>query len=209
MTTHFNPNTIKGLQINTRKSPAAVSNILQIAKDNKTDIILISEPPMNKLQKITSSSGATAIHSSNGQPKASIIILNNSLKYILKTSLSSAHIVTIEIPLTSAPLIISSVYIPQSEDEPVLNLLQSICSEARKQKKQILIGGDMYAHHELWGNRYNDKRGDSLLEIIIQNSLLIENDITKHTYEQTGIDQSSKSLIDLTLTQEHKDTISN
>ncbi len=79
---------------------------------------------------------------------------------------------------------------------PIYDLLTKLDSDLKEIKPYyLIIGGDTNAKSSLWFSSTNNRRGDELVEFIVQNNLTILNNSSKPTF----MSSFGQSNIDLTL----------
>ncbi len=79
---------------------------------------------------------------------------------------------------------------------PICDLLTKLDSDLKEIKPHyLIIGGDTNAKSSLWFSSTNNRRGDELVEFIVQNNLTILNNSSKPTF----MSSFGQSNIDLTL----------
>jgi hypothetical protein len=73
--------------------------------------------------------------------------------------------------------------------------VRDIFEHCRSRKKQVIIGCDANAHHNLWGGTGTNPRGESLMEYLVGSNLNILN----RGNEPTFVVRNRKEVFDLTL----------
>ena len=126
------------------------------------------------------------------------IYLRNDLGYLpIQLPTLNKYTQAVAIRVLRLNIIIVSVYFSPSltasqfEDD-VLKILDSVRNERR-----VIIGGDWNAHHEIWGNPSNDRKGTVLADQIANSDFILLNDGSS-TFIPIGVNRQA-SAIDLTL----------
>ena len=95
--------------------------------------------------------------------------------------------------LAGKETVILSAYLDITKEEIAEHLVKAI-EYCKKRRFAILLGVESNAHSDNWGHSIN-KRGNDLVDQIIQEGLEIHNQGKEYTYESS----TGKSVIDLTL----------
>ncbi|GBM59458.1 Putative protein in type-1 retrotransposable element R1DM [Araneus ventricosus] len=158
------------LQINLGRTYPAILKLQNTVKELNPDIILIQEPYVDDNEIKGIPSNWTIFKSQN--LKAAIIIPNQTHKAV--QILSKPNSVAIKIQMDNNPLTIASAYSsPYSDIQTTLQELSEL--KASIKEEPILIGADLNGHHEFWGYRNNDTRGNYLLDFVLANGFFILN----------------------------------
>lgn len=109
---------------------------------------------------------------------------------------TNQNTVTVKITNTSPPLVVSSIYIePKARMKSHLNKIEQI---ARDSRSNLVIAGDFNAKNVVWGGKITDRRGERLLDTVVQQGMNIEN---LENSEPTFYTKNGSSWIDVTLTK--------
>jgi hypothetical protein len=136
------------------------------------------------------------------QRPRSAICVRKCIKNCMFDPISSNRDITV---VVVESIVLISVYLrtknSDSSDRDIdydLNHLRQVITKYENRK--VIIMGDLNAHHKVWFNDANDKRGEKLLEFMIQNDL---NCINSPNFGPTNIKSIQgricSSHIDLTL----------
>ena len=137
---------------------------------------------------------ATTITSSDrtGHPRAAITACTR-LQMAEISELKHRDLAAGLITLEGKKPVIISIYLDITQDPVPEHLIKAI-NYCKQKRFSILIGMDSNAHSDIWGHS-NNKRGNELVDYIVQEGLEIHNKGKEYTYEcSTG-----KSVIDLSL----------
>lgn len=93
------------------------------------------------------------------------------------------------------PLVLVSLYLPIDEDNLPHAITMELIEFCETNNLDIIIGMDSNAHHTLWGNPTNNKRGEKLLSYLNTTNLTIINKGTEPTF----VTSRFQTVIDLTI----------
>lgn len=170
---------MKVKQINLNHCEAAQSLMLQSARENQTDVIIICEP----FKRIPGSGwvanrdGKAAIWSINTPPRA----VNTDHNGFVRARIGNVTFYSCYAP-------------PSWELEKFKTMLAEIVDDARG-RSPLVIAGDFNAWAVEWGSKESNSRGYCLLEEFSALDVTLMNDGKTLTYRKAG----SGSIIDLTL----------
>lgn len=174
------------LQINTNRSRGATELVAQTAKELNADIIVITEPNVNRLDKnrITDESNDAATRvlkkgapTKSGKGKGFVWIEHNNMT-------------------------VYNCYIsPNVKILEFQNFLDKLENSIREQKIEweIIVTGDFNAISTTWGNNRTTKRGKIMEEWIGKLDLTVANTGDRPTFER----RNQTSFLDLTLFNEN------
>uniref|UniRef100_A0A1I8H753 Protein kinase domain-containing protein n=1 Tax=Macrostomum lignano TaxID=282301 RepID=A0A1I8H753_9PLAT len=132
------------LQLNLHHCIAASTNLMRVANFAKPGIILLQEPWTKKA-----------------------MFVSTHLKAWHRPDLSDRDLCVIQFNhiITNRTVIIASIYIPGDGPAVPPNLISLVdyCSNCRF---ELLVAGDVNAHHTHWGNNTSNSRGEELLAYI-------------------------------------------
>lgn len=95
--------------------------------------------------------------------------------------------------------VIFSCYISPNVDMTTFEeFLRSLQNAVRSQQKDVIITGDFNSKSVIWGSRETDRRGESIMDWLAADSLVMHNDGVDPTF----IRGESESYLDLTLSTE-------
>lgn len=198
-------------QINCRKSPKSLINVLDDLISMNIDIVFLTEPPQynDKITNLPLNSRTIYNQSTNSKFRTSIIILNNNISVMFIPNLSDNDMTTCLIKCNDYSFICSSVYMPEMADpknhaniEIDLNKITNLINKFPDY--DIIICTDSNSWHPIWGSRTSNKRGESVYECILTNNFHIANNNfnTPTFFKKTIINNETRiieSFIDLAL----------
>lgn len=186
-------------QINLHHSSAASASLLMTLEEDKVDIALIQEPWISGGGRIQGLGGCNynLFHSREEGKIRSAILAKNNLNILFETNYSTKDLAVIlctDRKDRRKSILIASSYMAYEEVVPPPEVV-CLVNEACRRKAALIIGADTNAHHQLWGCRDTNKRGEFLLNFIHTSRLLIANEGSEPTY----VGPNSDSVIDMTL----------
>ena len=160
-------------QLNAQRSKSVFDDLrVKISGGQPPDILLLQEPYLFEGRTLTLSGYQAVVGGSH--PKAAIYIKNN-IDFIKLAQVSSDCLIAITIHTGGAPLSFASAYFRGIEVDPItddLNRLDRLCTDI---KGGLVMGLDANARSTLWHSRRSNRRGNELLDLIIQRNLEILN----------------------------------
>lgn len=199
------------IQINLGKRKSASMELERLLSEGKTDIALIQEPKITKYG-IAISGGIKLFK--NAKPRACIWMSSSfykTSKCMLRQDLSDRDTTTISITINTSAnstkeILISSIYCPATNDtgrnipDPITDTIRKIVEYGKTKNAGIIIGGDFNAHHALWGNPTDNRRGQNVIDYITVEQINILNEGIKPTYSNSWASRNTnRTVIDLTL----------
>ena len=162
---------INFIQLNQKKTFASAVELNNKLCGMK-DFIVMSTEPYVKMGKIASAPPNTVVISYGENPRAAIITSKN-LNILKLDNLSTKDCAVAILKTSNEQSVLASIYmdIKKAVDTPWLRNLFDYCN---KKQLPLIICTDTNAHSSLYGNSTN-KRGEELEDIIINNSLFVEN----------------------------------
>ena len=196
---------IKVHQLNLNKCRQAQVELTECLKKSGDKCIALMQEPYNyKSRMALLPQNMVVIPSSKmGNPRAGML-LSQSLKAKEVTNLIRRDMAVALVNIHGRSTLIASIYLDIKENTITDNLID-LLSYADEKRFALIIGIDGNSRNTVWGHQ-NNKRGEHLLQFIIDNKLDIVSDGRKdYTFEcSTG-----KSVIDLTLTRGITSNINN
>jgi hypothetical protein len=187
---------IRIMQINLQHSRIATDNLMNLTKQDLTDILLVQEPYLiqNKLVGITRS--YRTYTPNEDKSRAAIIIANDNIDALLIKQLCDRDTMVIEVRYKIMRIIVVSMY---------LDIKQEINNKIAKVEEIIKFGAgtgiiiamDSNARSQAWHDKQTNKRGRILEEYLVSRDLNIMNEESEHTTYHT---RRGRSNIDLTIT---------
>ena len=171
-------------QLNLHRSLAPLDNLQHLITNSTSDspwICLLQEPPVNKSLNVTAvSNNFVVVASRDGtvRPRATIILskfLDNCSTHLAQYTNRDLATVRIHTGPSTPDLILCSYYWDYNEVDIPQPLIQ-LCDFASSSNLALVLGGDANAHHTSWGSSKINKRGEKLMELIINKNLTILND---------------------------------
>lgn len=155
--------------------------VYKFAEENKADVIIMAEPNRKKVLQthwVVDTRADVAIN-----------IINKNVT-VHQTGCSEG-IVWIE----TESIVIYGCYIsPNVDREEFSNYIAMLRADMKKHRKDIVVGGDFNAKSYMWGSKTEDKRGEILVEWLMEEDLVIHNQGDVPTF----VRGDSTSYIDLT-----------
>ena len=189
---------MKVVQVNLHKSKAAsAALLLRIAKSGE-DIALIQEPwtVANKVCGLGVNTHILVCENSEGRPR-SCILIKRTLSFFMLSQFSNLDITSICVKNGLQKLWISSIYEAYDKPGPT-NELQRLAEAALTSNVCLVIGGDINAHHSIWGSSDVNLRGESYFEFILASNLAICNKGCSPTFST----KNREEVLDVTLTSQ-------
>ncbi|XP_055842792.1 uncharacterized protein LOC129909743 [Episyrphus balteatus] len=149
------------------------------AKEN-LGLALIQEPWTYKgqVRGLISSNSDLIWDTRHDSPRACIQIRNN-IKFICLSEFMTRDLVPIQtqiecdgIPQT---IVVAAVYFPGDEDNIPPMEVQRLVDYCKSNKLPLLVGCDANAHHTAWGSTDINRRGEYLLDFILEKCLDVYN----------------------------------
>ena len=171
-------------QLNLHRSLAPLDNLqFSIAESTSTDpwICFVQEPPVNKSLRLTAISKdfcSVVAENDSTRPRAAIIyssFLNTCSTPLVQFTNRDISTLRIHTGPSTPDLIVCSFYWDYNVSQINSSLLQ-MCGYASFNNLALVMGGDTNAHHTAWGSSNINKRGEKLMELILDHDLSILND---------------------------------
>lgn len=162
------------LQINLHHCKAASAELVLRLSTGAVDMVFVQEPWVVGGRvcglKIP---GFKLIVAEESSPRA-CILARSSLNVFLLSAYSDRDATVVSLELSRGSIWLASVYFPNPgpiPSEGVKNLTRDSGAAGR----QLLLCGDVNAHHVLWGSTDINERGESLVEFLLATGLYICN----------------------------------
>ena len=168
---------------------------------------MITEPYYFKGKIRNISSGYLVYNTGSERPRACVSV-QKVLNYFILSEFCNEDVVAITIDWYKngemSKVVLCSAYFDANQGIPVV--LLNLVRHCARQGIELIIGTDSNAHHTIWGDKLIDKRGEMVLDFIIDSDL----EILNRGYTPTFVRQNSATVIDLTLaSKEIHDSIKN
>lgn len=195
-------------QLNAGKRRAAWHELdLCLQGDNDIKIILIQEPTKSKRLKNSLTNGEIHYRETRETPRTGVYVNRNLFidsGGIILTDLSDRDQTAVRLKLTfpggnQVDVVVCSVYFPglnENKNDLITDNLRKLVSYCKINKIELILGGDVNAHHASWGCKSTDKRGEILADFILEENLVLLNQGSKPTFEP---ENGKGKIIDLTL----------
>lgn len=191
------------IQINTGRRRLASSELINYLVDNNILAAAIQEPYIYQGTICNTSNYKVACCSSDGGPRAAILVAPN-LNLIFLAQHSTRDIAVCSLNLGIDTLYLVSIYLPPSRDANGQEVridthLDKLSEIVRWCTGHLLICGDFNGHHINWGSIRSNQRGREIVDFVAANDLHLLNDGSTLTFFVARNDQVQSSNIDLTL----------
>jgi len=183
------------MQINLQHSTVATDNLMNLIKQDHTDIVFVQEPYL--LQNKTT--GITRTHrtyiSTEDRSRVAIIITNENIEAVLINQLCDRDNVVLELKYKNIRIFVASMYLDINEETDTKTAKVDEIVQLSK-GSSILIAMDSNARSKVWHDNQTNSRGKTLEEILTSRDLRIMNEESERTTFQS---RRRSSNIDLTV----------
>ena len=176
----------------------SISNKLDLLKDflvkNEIDIMCLNETFLTKKKLIKIQNYKIIRRDRDGRGGGVAILIHESINFSkVDLCASSEEYVAVSIKVDSVlcDLLLVSYYNP-----PLIKINKKFLNSIFNTSQNVLLIGDLNAHHQLWRGCRNDAAGKVVFNQIMEKDLVVLND-ESHTYNP--IHRVSKSIIDLAI----------
>lgn len=107
---------------------------------------------------------------------AAVFLKNNFAFYTLALPAVSDYTQAVAMKIISTNIVIVSIYVSPSVPNNVFEDDLTRILNCLRQHKKVVIGGDLNAHHYVWGNENTDRRGEILMNLISNENMILLND---------------------------------
>lgn len=185
-------------QLNLHKARAASHLLAKKFISENFDIMLLQEPWVNrgKICGLSTQKAELVYDVREERPRACILI-DRKLSYTTITEFLSMDLVAVEVRSEIKPefsVVLASAYFPGEDREAPPRGVQKLVEYCKEKKKELIVSCDANAHNEVWGSTDNNKRGESLLEYLLVEGLIIHN----QGIEPTFINRIREEVLDIT-----------
>lgn len=199
----------KLIQININKDKNRTVDLINFMDSNSIDILALQEPHVDKnndLDFFNYNFYDIIYNSSNGRPKAAVIIRKRFGRVIKVEQFTNDWLSTAIVQMNSTRLVIASIYfnLVNSDGtirnlEEDLQLVQNLINTFNN--SNLIILTDSNSRHKEWFDKCTSKRGRLMIRFINTNDLIIHNTKDKPTFIKKMNKTSDRtSCIDLSLT---------
>ncbi|CAH2088502.1 unnamed protein product [Euphydryas editha] len=190
-------------QINLQHSQTATANLRRLLEGKTKTVALIQEPWIGNGRICgLSNIGGKLLLNNNIQYPRTCIYAHRDVNITLITEFCNRDLITVKLrkePSSGlSDVVLASTYLPGDADIPTPELA-ALVEYCERQGLELIISVDSNAHHELWGSKDNNQRGEDFVSFLLATNL---NVINKGS-EPTFVTSRSQTIIDLTLATEH------
>lgn len=190
--------TLKFLQINLQHNKAATAVLCQRILKDKLDIVLIQEPWCHggRVSGLNSVGGEIIYDSKHPKPRACIFVSRKvTVLPLLRFCSRDLSVAKVKTNNVEGPkeIIVASAYFPYDLPEAPPKEVNELVTSCRDE--HLLIGCDANAHHTIWGSSDINRRGESVLEFLLENNLEVFNIGNSATFKNS----IRQEVIDLTI----------
>ncbi|KAL1116401.1 hypothetical protein AAG570_004875 [Ranatra chinensis] len=188
---------LKIVQINAMRAQRVVYELRQQMCSHKIDVALIEEPytVQHKVAGHSAGDRVFACPEERQPPWAAILIRNRHIDATLLGDISSPYCVAVQVRFRAGKIILISAYFPPSRAEgPLLESLGGVLHA--REAAEILIGADVNARSTLWHDVRINRRGEEVMDFVLDNRLEVVNLPTTLT---TYLSRHGTSNVDITL----------
>jgi len=194
---------IRFLQGNLQHSKSASAVLAQsIAEERAPLVALIQEPWVYQgaIRGLSTKKGSLYSGGSAEESPRACIVASKNLDILPLPQLSSKDAAAVQlrhkIGGKERTVVLASVYLPgNSRELPPSAEMKKIVDYCRQAGISLLIGCDANAHHESWGSKDSNRRGEALFEYLIYSDL----DLLNRGEENTYVFGNRQSVIDITV----------
>ena len=205
MNTRIENGDLNFFQVNQKKAFLAATELNKSLIGLSNYIVMGTEPYVKKDKLCASPPGATTISISN-KPRA-VIFASNNINILKLENLTGRDCAVGLLNMGKTKIILVSLYLDiKLPVQP--GWLKGIFEYANKKNLPVIFGVDSNCHSTLFGRETN-KRGEELEELIINNSLYVENIGLAPTFQIVRNNTVIESIIDVTLSRGLTNTIQN
>ena len=188
---------LKVLQINLHHSKAASNVFEKTSRSERIEIGLITEPYYFKGKVRNLPGGNLIYHNKYTERPRACIFVQKHLNFFVLNEYCTSDIVAIKLQTKingfSTDLVFCSAYMDGNSEVP--EALRKLTVFCKNQNMNLIIGTDSNAHHTIWGDKQTNRRGEMVLDFIIEANL----EIVNRGNHPTFVRQNSGTVIDLTL----------
>jgi len=171
------------IQINIQHSRLVTDNLLELIKENDTDIICIQEPYVigNKIVGLPQYYKVFA--SGEGRKTAAIVINNRQIDTLLINQLSDEDVVVLETKVDNTRIIIASLYFINGPLDTDMQKIEATLAHAKG--VGVIIAMDSNSRCTLWHDVITNRRGKILEEFLMSKQLHIINEESCYTFRSS------------------------
>lgn len=191
---------LKFEQINLLHCKKATANYCRDLIQKQTEISLIQEPWIrgNKINGFGQLNNRLFYNRAGKRPRAAIHVSPNINAMILN-QLSNDDLVAVRICRNAregGDFVVISAYLPfDSKDAAPGLTLEKAVEFCKASNIPIIIGTDSNAHHKIWGSSNTNRRGEELVQYLLNTDLMVQNRGNRPTF----VNAIRKEILDITL----------
>ena len=197
-----NTKKLKYAQVNLKHKKEATDNIIIYTLENNIDIIFIQEPWVNsfKVRGLVHPDYNLFYKRSENTTTRACIFAKKTLNIRLMPHISSSDTTVAILEGGGRRIILTSSYMPHEDPAPP-DSIKEMLKMRKGLQDNIIIACDANSRHKLWGNKETNDRGESLLNFINQNNLIINNkgNVPTFIFPSTVTYKGWDAILDLTL----------
>nr|CAI5845224.1 unnamed protein product [Callosobruchus analis] len=187
------------------KSQTATATLCQKILADDIGVVLIQEPwtVKGRVMGMSTLKGKLIYDTQCDKPRACVFV-NNNIKALKITDLCSRDTAVTEVHLQtgggSIRILFASVYLPYgSVEAPPTTAMRRTVEYGVNRRKHLILGLDANAHHVTWGSTNTNRRGEYLMNYIIESNLSLINQGRKPTFQQRRGNILREEVLDITL----------
>ena len=184
-------------QLNLHHSKAASALLCRRWDVNQYDIALLQEPWIfkSKIAGLTVKQGTLYYDQTTDRPRACLIVRKGT-KALFLPQLSSPDLAVARVGTAVGRFIIGSAYLPyDAPDGPPSQELNRLVEHCERKGEQLILGCDANAHNTVWGSSDTNRRGEQLLNFLVDKRL----DILNRGDSPTFFNARRREIIDITI----------
>lgn len=199
---------VKQLNLHHSKSATALlSRSLDMMQTKKQNLICLAQEPwiVNNQVKGFDTNKYNLLYAQidDNRPRA-CIVTTKGIDVTFMPQFSNPDVTTALLRTGNEFIIICSIYLAgDSMEEIPGDTIRAITNHAMIHKLPLIVGGDVNAHHTVWGSSDTNHRGEKLLEFIASTDLEILNKgisptfVTRNRSEVLDITVASQNIINI------------
>lgn len=152
-----------------------VANLRQVAQETGCHVIAVQEPHVKKIDeefRFTGFSGQSNLNPHPCQQSSRVVtaVTDSRITNLKRSSLISDCLVVNTLNLRGIRFTLLNVYISPNAteqiEESILLEMEQVVKTLVSQGKEVIVLGDLNAHHELWGKKTMDERGQKIDDLL-------------------------------------------
>lgn len=176
-------------QANLQRKKLATTELMMDAQKRGTMFALIQEPDTGARRKMKTHNGTRTYQNNSdtdGTVKAAVVVFNPDVTVTQLDEFTTNNIVVVKIETMAWEVYAISFYFePDSPINNYLGQLTKVCRELGLHR--IIIWGDANAKSMWWGSPKSDKRGENMVETLIEMDMQVLNNGNIPTFDRLVI----------------------